>query len=58
MQKKSTDLNNPIMDKAFKAVEKVASAGGYNYVFDSGTGVIIAKGKDLMADVKKELGIQ
>src|SRR5690606_20147518 len=36
MQKKSTDLNNPIMDKAFKAVEKVANAGGYNYVFDSG----------------------
>ncbi|HLT65506.1 MAG TPA: OmpH family outer membrane protein [Flavobacterium sp.] len=58
MQKKSTDLNNPIMDKAFKAVEKVANAGGYNYVFDSGTGVIIAKGKDLMQDVKKELGIQ
>lgn len=58
MQKKSTDLNNPIMDKAFKTVEKVAAAGGYTYVFDSGSGIIIAKGKDLMADVKKELGIK
>lgn len=58
MQKKSTDLNNPIMDKAFKIVEKVATAGGYSYVFDSGAGIVIAKGKDLMADVKKELGVK
>jgi len=58
IQKKSSDLNNPIMDKAFKAVEKVAAAGGYTYVFDSGAGIIIAKGKDLMDDVKKELGIK
>lgn len=60
MQKKSTDLNNPIMDKAFKAVEKISNAAGYDFVFDSGAGngVIIAKGKNLMEDVKKELGIK
>ncbi|WP_372474843.1 OmpH family outer membrane protein [Capnocytophaga sp. ARDL2] len=58
IQKKSIELNNPIMDKAFKAVEKVSNTGGYTYVFDSGSGLIIAKGKDLMAEVKKELGIK
>lgn len=58
LQKKSAELNNPIMDKAFAAVEKVSNAGGYTYVFDSTNGLIIAKGKDLMADVKKELGIK
>lgn len=58
IQKKSTELNNPILEKAFKAVEKVSNAGGYTYVFDSGSGLIVAKGKDLMADVKKELGIK
>lgn len=58
IQKKGAELNNPLMDKAFKAVEKVSNAGGYTYVFDSTNGLIIAKGKDLMADVKKELGIK
>ena len=46
------------MEKAKKAVEKVAKAQGYQYVLDSATGggVIFADGKDLFNDVKKELG--
>ena len=57
-QKKSQALIEPIMEKAKKAVEKVAKAQGYQYVLDSATGggVIFADGKDLFNDVKKELG--
>ena len=40
------------------AIEKVASAQGFDYVLDSSAGgsVIMSKGTDLMADVKTELG--
>ncbi|NQY07649.1 MAG: OmpH family outer membrane protein, partial [Flavobacteriaceae bacterium] len=59
LQKKEIDLLKPIMEKARQAIQKVAKAQGYKYVLDStsGSGIILADGKDLMADVKKELGI-
>ena len=49
----------PIYEKARTSIQKVARAQGFQYVLDSttGTGVIIADGKNLMADVKKDLGI-
>lgn len=58
MQKKEIDLLRPITEKAKAAIQKVARAQGFQYVLDStqGQGVILADGKDLMADVKKELG--
>ncbi len=58
IQKKQMDLMRPLYEKARQAIEAVAAAQGYEYVLDSSNGgsVIIAKGKDLMADVKKELG--
>lgn len=58
MQKKEIDLLKPITEKAKAAILKVAKAQGFHYVLDStqGQGVIMADGKDLMADVKKELG--
>ena len=58
MQKKEVDLLKPITEKAKAAILKVAKAQGFNYVLDStqGGGVIMAEGKDLLADVKKELG--
>lgn len=58
LQKKQAELFEPISLKAKAAIEKVAAAQGYNYVFDSspGSGVIVATGKDLLADVKQELG--
>ena len=58
LQKKSIDMMKLLVDKAKAAIDKVASDLGYNYVLDSSAGgsVIIAKGKDIMADVKKELG--
>ena len=58
LQKKSVDMMKPLVDKARAAIDKVATAMGYDYILDSSAGgsVIIAKGKDVMADVKKELG--
>lgn len=58
VQQKEMDLVKPIMDKAKNAIQKVAKAKGYQYVLDSttGSGVILADGPNLLADVKKELG--
>ncbi|HPF12481.1 MAG TPA: OmpH family outer membrane protein [Flavobacteriaceae bacterium] len=59
LQKKEQDLFQPIFDKAKTTIQKVARAQGFQYVLDSttGGGVLLADGKDLLADVKKELGI-
>jgi outer membrane protein len=58
LQNKQVALLGPISDKAKLAIEKVAAAQGVNYVLDSsqGSGVIVAKGTDLLPLVKKELG--
>lgn len=58
LQKKQNELMTPLMEKARNAIEKVASAQGYDYVLDSSPGgsVIVSNGKDLIADVKTELG--
>ena len=59
LQKKQAELFAPISDKAKAAIEKVAAAQGFDYVIDAqaGGGLIVANGKDLLADVKAELGI-
>lgn len=56
--KKEADLLRPILEKAKAAIEKVSRAQGYDYVLDAsqGGGLIVSDGKDLKADVKKELG--
>lgn len=58
LQKKEAELLKPIYEEARVAIQKVAKAQGFNYVLDamSGQGVLYADGKDLLADVKKELG--
>lgn len=58
LQKKEIELLKPITEKAKTAILKVAKAQGFNYVLDSaqGGGVIMAEGKNLLLDVKKELG--
>lgn len=58
LQKKQVEMMRPLYDKAKAAIEKIASAQGFDYVLDSSAGgsVIMAKGKDLMADVKADLG--
>lgn len=59
LQKKEVDVYQPILEKARAAIQKVARAQGIQYVLDSatGNGVILADGKDLLADVKAELGM-
>ncbi|MDO6490358.1 MAG: OmpH family outer membrane protein [Cellulophaga sp.] len=57
LQKKQQELLAPIQESAMKAIEKVAAAQGFDYVIDAspGAGLLVSKGKDLLADVKKEL---
>lgn len=58
LQQKEVDFLKPITEKAKAAILKVAKAQGFDYVLDStqGGGVIMAEGKNLLTDVKKELG--
>ena len=58
LQKKEAELMKPVFEKAKAAIQKVAKAQGFQYVLDStqGGGVLLADGKDLLVDVKKELG--
>ena len=58
LQKKQQELFAPISEKAKKAIDKVAAALGYDYVIDAspGLGLIVSKGKDLLPEVKQELG--
>lgn len=59
LQQKEQELLKPIIEQARVVIQKVARAGGYQFVLDStvGLGVIMADGYNLMADAKKELGI-
>ena len=58
LQKKEIDLLGPITEKAKAAILKVARAQGYEYVVDAAQSVVImSDGKNLLDDVKKELGI-
>jgi outer membrane protein len=58
LQKKEMDLLQPITEKAKAAILKVSRAQGFDYVLDSAQGVaILTDGKNLLDDVKKELGI-
>jgi outer membrane protein len=56
--KKEAALLKPIFEKAKSAIKAVAKAQGFQYVLDSteGGGVLVADGKDILADVKKQLG--
>jgi outer membrane protein len=58
LQKKELELLKPITEKAKNAILAVGNAQGFDYILDSsqGQGVIMANGKDLLADVKAELG--
>ena len=57
--KKEQEVLTPIIDKARKAIDEVAVAKGYTYIFDSSLGVLLyAKdSEDVMADVKAKLGL-
>lgn len=58
LQKKEIDLLQPITEKARAAILKVGKAQGFDYVLDSAQGLLIlTDGKDLLNDVKADLGI-
>ena len=58
IQKKQAALLKPLIDKARAAIQKIAKEQGFDYVIDAteGGSLILANGKDLMEEVKKELG--
>lgn len=58
LQKKQMELIQPILERAQQAIQKVGKGQGFQYVLDSSpnSGILLADGKDLLADVKKELG--
>ena len=60
LSKKETELVQPLIDKAKKAIDEVAVEKGYNYIFDTGTGALIyyQDSDDIMPFVKAKLGIQ
>ena len=57
--KKEQDVLTPIIEKARKAIDEVAVAKNYTYIFDNSQGVLLyAKDtEDVMADVKAKLGL-
>lgn len=56
LQEKEFNLLKPIVETADNAIKAVAKAQGFQYVVDSAM-LIVSDGKDLMADVKKQLGM-
>ncbi|MFL5752439.1 MAG: OmpH family outer membrane protein [Bacteroidia bacterium] len=56
-QKKYGELSKPIYEKAKKGIDAVAKEGGYKYVFDTSTGVVIYSepSDDILPTVKKKL---
>lgn len=56
-QKKYTELSKPIYDKAKKAIDAVAKEGGYKYVLDTSSGIVLYSepGDDILLAVKKKL---
>lgn len=57
--KKEQDVLTPIIEKARKAIDEVAVAKDYTYIFDNSQGMLLyAKDtEDVMADVKAKLGL-
>ncbi len=59
IQEKQSNKLAPIIEKAIKAINKIAKAKGILYVFDAsaGRGLLVADGVDLYDDVKQDLGL-
>jgi len=55
--KKRNEKLKPILEKAKKAIEDVASEQGFTYVLEAST-LIVANGTDLLPAVKAKLGIK
>jgi outer membrane protein len=60
LQKKETQLIEPLLKKAQDAIQKVAKEKGYTYILDTSSGSVLyfEDTDDILMFVKKELGIQ
>ena len=60
LQEKESDLLKPLSDRLKNAINEVAKENGYNYVFNSGVGVLLYydESDDILNLVKKKLGIK
>lgn len=57
LDKQQAVLLKPLIDKVNNAIDKVAKANGYLYIFDSGVGALLYMGgDDVTSLVKAELG--
>lgn len=60
LQKKYQEFTTPMIDKVKKAISDVATEGGYTYIFDVISQVIVyqsPKSNDITPAVKKKLGL-
>lgn len=57
VQTKRSDLMNPILEKVNKAIQEVATEGGYQYIFDEGVLLYKDASLDVTALVRTKLGI-
>jgi outer membrane protein len=57
LQSKEQELLEPILQKARKAIEDVASEGDYTYIFDKSVGSIlyVKESENILEKVKKKL---
>lgn len=60
VEKKQEELLQPIILKVKEAIKAVAKEGKYNYIFDTGVGVLLyaEESDDITPQVKKKLGLQ
>ncbi len=56
LQKQEQEGLKPILERAQKAIDEVATAQGFEYVLNIST-LVIANGKDLLSDVKVKMNI-
>ena len=59
LQKKQSELLEPMVKKAKKAIEDVSKEGSYKQVFDTSSGIVLYNdpADDIAALVKKKLGV-
>ena len=55
LQTKQEEITKPIYEKVRASIQKVGKAKGFQYVLNS-EGLLLADGKNLTADIKKDLG--
>ena len=59
LQRKNDELFKPVQEKAKKAIDQVAKEGGYKYVLDTSSGVVLFSepSDDILSLVVKKLGV-